>query len=169
MDHALSNQATDWREGRRLRAFELSQRGWKQKHIAEALGVTPGAVSQWLRWAKEGGIEGLRRHKATGAPPRLTPQEKAQIPRLLELGAAAFGFRGDLWTCSRVAQIIRRAFGVSYHRCHVSRILRDCGWSPQKPLRRATQRDEAAIQRWKEERWPQVKKRPWQKDAPWCS
>jgi len=169
MEHALSSQATDWREGRRLRAFELSQRGWKQKHIAGALGVTPGAVSQWLRWAREGGIDALRRRKATGAPPRLSPQEKAQIPRLLELGAAAFGFRGDLWTCSRVAQIIRRTFGVSYHRCHVSRILRDCGWSPQKPLRRATQRDEAAIQRWKEEHWPMVKKRPSQKDAPWCS
>lgn len=145
-----------------MRAFELSQGGWRQKDIAEALGVTKGAVSQWLRWAREGGVEGLRRRKATGAPPRLTPLEKAQIPRLLELGAAAFGFRGDLWTCSRVAQIIRRAFGVSYHRCHVSRILRDCGWSPHPPTadqRRSTQRDEAAIQRWKEERWPQVKKR----------
>ena len=160
MENALSRWATDWREGRRFPAFELSQRGWKQRDIAEALGVTPGAVSQWLIRAREGGIEGLRRRKAPGAPPRLTPQQRRQIPRLLERGAEAFGFRGDIWTCGRIAQVIRRTFGVSYHRSHVSRILRDCGWSPQKPLRRSTQRNEAAIQRWKQKRWPEVKKKP---------
>ena len=169
MVRALSSLATDWREGRRLRAFELSQEGWRQKDIAAALGVTPSAVSQWLRWAREGGVEGLGRRKASGAPPRLTPQEKAQIPRLLENGAQACGFRGDIWTCGRIALVIRRAFGVSYHPAHVSRILKACGWSPQKPVRRATQRDEAAIRRWKEERWPLLKKRPARRDAPWCS
>ncbi len=159
MENTLSSQATDWREGRRFRGFELSQRGWKQKDIAEALGVTPGAVSQWLRWAREGGIEGLKRRKAPGAASRLTPQQLAQIPGLLERGAESFGFRGNIWTCSRIAQVIRRTFGISYHRSHVSRLLRGCGWSPQRPVRRATQRNEAAIQRWKQERWPQVKKR----------
>jgi transposase len=123
MEKALSSQALNWREGRRFRAWELRQWGWKHKDIAEALGVMPGAVSQWLRWARVGGIQGLRRRKASGDPPRLTPQERAQIPRLLELGAEAFGFRGDIWTCGRIAQVIRRTFGVSYHPAHVSRIL----------------------------------------------
>ena len=72
--------------------------------------------------------------------------------------AEAFGFRGDIWTQPRVTEVIRRQFQVSYHSSQVGRILKGCGWSRQKPVRRAVQRDEEAIQRWKEERWPQVKK-----------
>jgi transposase len=143
-----------------------------EREIAEAMGVTPGAVSQWLRWARVGGIQGLRhriRLRRTGVPPRLTPQEKAQIPRLLEVGAEVLGFRGDIWACGRIAQVIRRTLGVSYHPAHVSRILRACGWSPQKPLRRATQQNEADIWHWRQERWPQVQKKPALRDAPWCS
>lgn len=159
MDNTLSSTATDWREGRRLRAWELKQQGWKQQDIAKALGVTPGAVSQWIKRAEEGGVEALRRRTAPGAPAALTAEQRVQIPALLKHGAESFGFRGDLWTRERVAEVIRREFGVSYHPSHVGRILRACGWSLQKPTRRAKQRDVAAIQRWKEERWPEVKKR----------
>ena len=156
----LSGQATNWREGRRFRAFELPQEGWKQKDIAEALGVSKGAISQWVKRAREGGIEALRHRKPPGAPTRLTREQRAQLPQLLAQGAQSFGFQGDLWTLPRVAEVIRREFGVSYDPSQVGRILKQCGLSLQKPLRRATQRDEAAIQRWKEERWPVLKKRP---------
>ena len=160
METNLSSQATNWREARRFRAWELHQMKWKQKDIAEALGVTKGAVSQWLKRAKEGGIDALRHCKPPGASCRLTPEQQAQLPQLLTQGAQSFGFQGDLWTLPRVTEVIRREFGVTYHPSQVSRILKTCGWSRQKPLRRATQRDEAAIQRWKEERWPELKKRP---------
>jgi transposase len=160
METSLSNQATNWREGRRFRAWELYQRGWKQKDIAEALGVTKGAVSQWLKRAKEGGVDALRHCKPPGASCRLTPEQRGQLPQLLTKGAQFFGFQGDLWTLPRVTEVIRRKFGVSYDPSQVSRILKTCGWSRQKPERRATQRNEAAIQRWKEERWPELKKRP---------
>jgi transposase len=134
--------------------------GWKQKDIAVAMGVTKGAVSQWLKRAKEGGIDALRHCKAPGASPRLTPEQRAQLPQLLAQGAQSFGFQGGLWTLPRVTEVVRREFGVSYDPSQVSRILKLCGWSRQKPLRRATQRNEEAIQRWKEERWPELKKRP---------
>lgn len=134
--------------------------GWKQKDIAVAMGVTKGAVSQWLKRAREGGIDALRHCKAPGASPRLTPEQRAQLPQLLAQGAQSFGFQGDLWTLPRVTEVVRREFGVSYDPSQVSRILKLCGWSRQKPLRRATQRNEEAIQRWKEERWPELKKRP---------
>jgi len=159
MEQTLSRQATDWREGRRLRAFELKQKGWKQKQVAEALGVTEGAVSQWMKRAREGGVEALRHRKHPGPRSRLTAEQRAQIPQLLAKGPEAFGFRGELWTQPRVAQVIRREFGVSYDPSQVGRILRECGWTRQKPVRRAIQRDEEAIRRWKLERWPEIQKR----------
>jgi transposase len=158
MEKTLSSQATDWREGRRLRAYELKQQGWKQTHIADALGVTEGAVSQWMRRAREEGVEGLRHKPPPGATPRLSKDERARLPELLAQGAQAHGFRGDVWTCERVAIVIRKEFGISYHPAHVSRLLKALRQSLQKPQRRANQRDEEAIERWKEERWPSLKK-----------
>jgi transposase len=158
MEKTLSSQATNWREGRRLRAYELKQQGWKQTEIADALGVTEGAVSQWMKRAREEGMEGLRHKPPPGATPRLSEDERARLPELLAQGAQAHGFRGDVWTCERVAIVIRKEFGVSYHPAHVSRLLKALRQSLQKPQRRANQRDEEAIERWKEERWPSLKK-----------
>jgi transposase len=150
---------TSWHEGRRLRAWELHQLGWTQTHIAEALGVTQGAVSQWLKQANLGGVEALRAHPGPGRPSLLTPAQLAQLENLLKQGAEAFGFRGALWTRRRVAHLIHEQFGVRYHPGHVSRLLQQIGWSPQRPLQRATQRDEDAITTWYAERWPALKKR----------
>ena len=147
-------------EARRFRAWELKQQGWKQNAIARALGVTPGAVSQWLKRAREEGIESLRRRLGSGSPPRLSAAQRAQLPQLLAQGAEAYGFRGALWTRARVAEVIRREFGVRYEVSQVGRILRACGWSLQKPARRARQRNEEAIRAWQEERWPEVEKKP---------
>jgi transposase len=158
MEKTLSSQATNWREGRRLRALELKERGWKQTEIADALGVTEGAVSQWMKRAREEGVEGLRHKPPPGATPRLSEDERAKLPELLALGAEAHGFKGEVWTCERVATAIRREFGVSYHPAHVSRLLKALRQSLQKPQRRANQRDEEAIERWKLERWPSLKK-----------
>ena len=158
MEKTLSSQASDWREGRRLRAFELKERGWKQTQIADALGVSEGAVSQWMKRAREKGVEGLRHKPPPGAPPRLSEDERARLPELLAQGAQAHGFRGDVWTCERVAEVIRREFGVSYHPAHVSRLLKKLRLSLQKPERRADQRDEEAIEHWKDQEWPSLKK-----------
>jgi transposase len=155
-----SEQATDWREGRRLRAWELKQEGWKQRDIARALGVSKGAVSQWMKRAKLEGIEALKHRAPPGAKARLSEEQRAKIAELLARGAPAHGFRGEVWTCARVAEVIRKEFGVSYHPAHVSRLVRALGLSLQKPLRRANQRDEEAIRSWKEERWPELKKGP---------
>jgi transposase len=135
MEKTLSSQASDWREGRRLRAFELKKRGWKQAQIADALGVTEGAVSQWMKRAREEGVEGLRHRPAPGASPRLSEEQRMKLPELLERGAEAHGFRGEVWTCERVAIVIRREFGVSYHPAHVSRLLKALRQSLQKPQR----------------------------------
>jgi transposase len=158
MEKTLSSEATNWREGRRLRAFELKERGWKQTQIADALGVSEGAVSQWMKRAREEGAQALRHKPPPGAPSRLSEDQRAKLPELLAQGAQAHGFKGEVWTCERVAVVIRREFGVSYHPAHVSRVVRMLGLSLQKPQRRAEQSDEEAIDNWKEKKWPSLKK-----------
>jgi transposase len=150
----------DWREGRRRRAWELKAQGWQQQDSAAALGVTGGAVSQWLKRAREHGVAALRRHPAPGRPPRLTPAQRAQLPALVERGPAAYGFRGQVWTCKRVAAVIRRTFGVTDHPAHVSRLLHAVRPSVQQPHTQATQRNAAAIPAWWRERWPALEKKP---------
>src|SRR3712207_3218151 len=159
------SEPVDWREGRRLRAWELRQQGWKQTAIATALGVTQGAVSQWLKRGQEGGVAALRRRTAAGSSPRLTAGQRTQLVAALAQGAPAFGFIGEVWTTKRIAAIIKELFGVSYHPAHVSRLVRALGQSVQVPVTQATQRDDAAIAAWQNERWPELKKRLPKKDA----
>src|SRR5512146_1664370 len=104
---STTTEPQSWKEGRRMRAFELKEQGWKQIEIAKALGVTRGAVSQWLSRAREGGgIEALRRHPAPGRTPRLTKDQLARLPELLAKGAEYYGFVGQVWTGNRVAIVI---------------------------------------------------------------
>jgi transposase len=148
----------NWKEARRLQAWRLKQKGWSQRQIAEALGVSEGAVSQWMQRAREAGPDALRHRSPPGASRRLSAEQLARLPELLRQGPITYGFRGDLWTRSRIAAVIRLEFGVTYHPGHVSRLCRVLRWSPQKPARRARQRDEAAIAHWREETWPALKR-----------
>lgn len=160
-----NDKPKDWREARRLRAFELHQKGWTGTAIAEALGASEGAVSQWLSRAREGGREALLSRKSSGRAPELSEEDLKRLPELLSKGPEHFGFRGDVWTRARVGELIRRIFGVRFSDVHVGRLLRRIDWSPQKPTFRATQRDEEAIARWKEDQWPRIKKKPSEKDV----
>lgn len=120
--------------------------------------MTEGAVSQWLKIGREQGIEGLQGKIAEGPPSRLTEEQLKQLPALLDQGAEAHGFRGIVWTTQRVAALIKKHFGISYHPAHASRILKRLNYRVQPPEEKATQRDEAAIRTWKEESWPALKK-----------
>jgi transposase len=147
------------REWRRYRALYLKRRGWIQRDIAEALDVSEVALSGWLARARDGGPEALRARSAPGRPPRLSPAQKRSIPELLWHGPEAYGFRGQVWTCARVARVIEEEFGVRYHKDHVGRLLKRLHWTPQQPIKRATQRDDEAIQRWRDEVWPELRRR----------
>src|SRR5215218_7777957 len=105
-----------------------------------------------MKRAKQEGIEALKHRPPPGAKARHSEDERAKLRELLARGAPAHGFRGEVCTCARVAEVIRKEFGVSYHPAHVSRLVRALGLSLKKPLRRANQRDEEVIRRWKEER-----------------
>jgi transposase len=148
----------NWREERGFRARDLYQQGWKQRDIATALGVTEGAVSQWLSRARSGRVDDLHNRPRLGAPARLSAEQRQGIPALLAPGAEHYGFLGDLWTNRRVAEVIERTFGVRYNVSHVRRLLRALGFSAQKPEVKARQRDERAITTWVQEELPAIKK-----------
>ena len=148
----------DWKEERRQRALALKHAGWRQCEIALALDVTPSAVSQWMRHVQEEGEQALIAHPHAGAVARLTTEERSSIPQLLLQGAEAHGFRGEYWTCARVAWVIEQEFGVRYHRGHVSRLLKQWKWTPQKPETWATQRNEGQVEHWRAVLWPELKK-----------
>jgi transposase len=133
MSKASPSQEPDWREIRRLRAWELKQQGWKQRDIAEAFGVTPGAVSQWLKRAEEGGKEALCHRPPPGPRPRLTEQQRAQLPALVAQGAKRYGYLNNAWTIERVAEAIQQEFDVTYHPAHLGRLLRELEISIKAP------------------------------------
>jgi transposase len=146
-------------EWRRYRALDLNRQGWFQRDIAVALDVSEAAVSTWLARARDHGPEALRARPAPGHPAKLTPDQRRLIPEFLWHGPEAYGFRGQVWTCARVARVIELEFGVRYHKDHVGRLLKDLRWTPQQPIRRATQRDDEAIERWRDEVWPELRRR----------
>jgi transposase len=149
----------DCREWRRMQAWRLKQLGWKQRDIAVALSASEAAVSQWLAAARAAGPDALLSRPVPGHPARLTEQQKRLIPDFLWHGPEAYGFRGELWTCARVAKVIKREFGVRYSKSQASRILKALEWTPQRPITRAAQRDEEAVERWRAEVWPELRAR----------
>jgi len=147
-------------ERRRQKAVALWREGIGPGDIADRLGVDRRSVHRWLAAYEEEGEGGLAAVPAPGRPPKLSEEEQAELVEMLLEGATRHGFPTDLWTGPRVVELIRRRFRVRYHRNHVTRLLRSLGFSPQKPERRARERDEEAIRGWVRTRWPQVKKTP---------
>lgn len=147
-------------ERRRRRAVALLDEGHTLSAVARMVGAAPSAVHAWRARARGGGADALAAKPVPGRPLKLTKRQRARLPKLLLRGARAYGHRTDLWTLPRIAELIRQEFEVEYHPCHISRVLADCGWSCQKPARRALERDETAIEHWKRYRWRAIKKKP---------
>jgi len=147
-------------EARRRKALALVQEGHSLQAVARWLRCAASSVMRWRDAVRRRGERGFRVGASPGRPPKLTKRQRQHLVRLLLHGALAHGYRTDLWTTARVAEVIARHFGIRYHPDHVGRLLHALGWTPQKPERRALQRDEAAIARWKREDWPRVKKTP---------
>lgn len=145
-----------WREYRREQAWVLKQQGWKQKEIAEALGVSEGAVSQWM---VRGRLGELAARPVPGKTPGLNQEDRAKLRDTLDAGAEASGFEGEVWTQGRVRQVILEQFGISYSERHVGRILRQMGYTLQTPVEQASQRAPEAIAAWQTQGWVEVKKR----------
>jgi transposase len=147
-------------EARRRRAAEYFQERRPLRKIARAIGVSLSSVKRWKVAWQTGGVKALA---AKPHPPRatkLSEKQKLQLVKLLLCGPRACGFGTDLWTCARVAAVVRKHFGVRYHPDHLGRILHDLGFSPQKPRLVAREQDRRAVERWRKEDWPRIKKKP---------
>jgi len=143
-----------------MRAADLFEDGVRPAEIARQVGVSHQIVSDWRAAWRRSGRDGLRAAGRAGRLPKLSREQLAQVEVQLAKGAEANGYPNDLWTLKRVAEVIERLTGVSYHPARVWYILRQgLKWSWQRPARRATERNEEAIQRWVKKRWPQLKKR----------
>ena len=153
-------------EQRRLKAAGLFDQGLSQSEVSRRLGVHRQSVSRWHQSWKRSGSQALKHPGRAGRKPRLEPAQLEKLGQGLKQGPEALGYGNGLWTTSRVADLIERQTGRKFHPGHVWRILRSMGWSCQRPVGRATQRDEPAIQRWKRVRWPEIKKKPSSKAEP---
>ena len=147
-------------ESRRRRALALVHQGLSLNAAARRIGCAASSVMRWLRAFRRHGSDGLKVQRASGRPRRLSSRNRQRLLQQLLRGPMAHGYPTDLWTTQRIAEVIERRYRVRYHRNHVSRLLAQCGWSCQKPERRARERDEQAIARWKRTTWPRAKKTP---------
>ena len=146
-------------EDRRFQALALYRKGVPQADIARELHVSRAAVCQWLKRAKGSGKVALRRKLRPGRPPKLTESQRRQLVKLLARGAEKAGYATQLWTAERIQRLVLEHFGVRYHANHVPKLLRQCGWSYQRPTGRAVERDEAEVRRWVRDEWPRIKKK----------
>jgi transposase len=147
-------------EVRRRLAGRLLKAGKGIRQVARLVGASPSSVKRWQEALQQDGLVGLKAKPHPGRRCRLSPRQKQRLENLLRRGPRAAGYATELWTCPRVAEVIRRTFDVTYHPDHVWRLLRSLGWSCQKPERRARERNERTLQHWRQHHWPRIKKRP---------
>ena len=147
-------------EQRRLQAISLLDKGLAPVEVSRKIGVDRRSVRRWKAAYRHRGAQALKARPSPGRPAKLTANQRKRLERHLLKGPQAAGFSTDLWTCPRIMALIRNEFKVSYHVDHVGRLLHSLGWSPQKPERRAVERDEEVIRKWVRYTWPRIKKKP---------
>src|ERR1700694_3055963 len=156
-------------EQRRFLAAKFLRQGVPQAEVARRVGVHRQSVGRWAVQFAGGGRRALKKAGRAGRKPRLKAADLRRIERGLKRGPQALGYETDLWTSWRVAHLIESACGVRYHPSQAWRILRQLGWSCQRPAGRALERDETKIRGWKRKRWPEIKKKRENKGVPLSS
>src|SRR5271154_10696 len=142
-------------EQRRCQAVQAVEKGDKVEDVARIIGVNPRSIYRWLQLSKQ--PDGLAAKPHLGPATRLSLTQQKRLEQMLCEGAHAHGWPNQLWTTQRIADLIQRKFGISLHHDHVGRFLRQrLKWTPQKPRRRARERDEKAIAAWKSNVFPNI-------------
>jgi len=153
-------------ERRRFQAHDLLQKGFNQSEVARRVKVCSQTVSRWASQVTAGGEEALKKAGRAGRKPWLDEDQQQKLEELLLQGPERLGYETPLWTSQRVTHLIEEEFHVHYHEGHVWKILRSLGWSCQRPVGRARERNEEAIRQWQKVQWPVIKKKPRRRAAP---
>ena len=148
-------------ETRRKIAARLFERGMTLTEVAAAVGSSVSSASRWRKAWRHGSKLRAKPHR--GRRPKLSTYQRTKLVAALSQGTGTWGYASSGWTGPLVADMIDRLFGIEYHRSSVARLLRELGWSPQKPIQRARERNELAIALWIREDWPRLKKEPFSK------
>jgi transposase len=144
---------------KRVRAGRLLQKGKTPAEIALDVGVARQTVYTWKTLFEEGGIDALRAVPLRGRPARLDEDKREELRRAILHKPTEHGFGTELWTLKRVGVVIKRMHGVTFSQAQIWRILGSLGFSPQKPDKRAIERNEDVVRSWKRSKWPALKKK----------
>jgi len=147
------------REQVRLAAAEMIEAGASDREVAKRFRVSRMSANRWRRSLAAGGREALASRGAGGARCKLTPVQVRELEAVLDAGPAISGWEDQCWTLARIADLVRRRFRVEYTLAGLDVLLHRMGWTVQVPARRAAERDDARIARWREVTWPVVKGR----------
>jgi transposase len=144
----------------RLMALRRVREGERASDVMRSYGLCRTTIYRWLRAAKRGGEAALRSRTAPGPTPKLSSRQKRQVLRWINgKDPRQYGFDFGLWTRKIVQALIDEKFGITIGLTAVGRLLAELGITPQKPLRRAYERDPQAIARWLEEDYPRLGQR----------
>ena len=147
-------------ERRRRLAVARVRSGYSQQEVADFLGVSKSAVSQWMKAFRTRGHAGLAAKPHSGRPPKLNRQQERSVLSWFKKGATHFGFPNELWTAKRVAQLIWKKWGVKFHPNYMCAWLSRRGITSQKPQRQPRERDDEAINKWVRHSWPLIQNAP---------
>lgn len=156
----MAKKAMDEETKKRVRAGRLLQKGMTPAEIALDVGVARQTVYTWKALFEQGGIDALRAVPLRGRPARLDEAQLEQLRRAILQNPTEHGFGTELWTLKRVGVVIKRMHGVHFSQAQIWRILGSLGFSPQKPEKRAIERNEDVVRGWKRSKWPALKKKP---------
>lgn len=147
-------------ENRRMQAAKLFRREDSQADVSRILGVSRQTASRWYKAWEKGGKKGLKKAGRAGRKPKLTEKQIKQVEAALLKGPETYGYTTQLWTLERISEVIEKICHVEYHPGHIWKLLGSMGWSCQRPVSRAKEKDEKATRNWLRYKWPRIKKKP---------
>jgi len=143
----------------RIRAVQRVEEGESPEAIVSALGFSRSCIYDWIAKYREGGIEALRAKPLSGRPSKLKGKQLEWIYRtVVGKNPLQLKFEFALWTCGMVRELIREKYNVRLSEVSVGRLLKKLGLSPQRPLRRAYQKDPVLVDQWREVAYPQIRR-----------
>ena len=140
-------------------AIERVEEGWSQREVADFLGVHPVTVAKWMARYRNAGDEGLAAKPTPGRPRFLNADQEKTVLGWLADPPTKHGFKTDLWTARRVADLIHKKLDVQFHPNYLREWLAKRNYTPQKPARKAKQQDPIELERWLKDDWPRIEKK----------